>query len=207
MNAITIGIIDDHPLFREGVVRSLTELSGFSIVGEGASRDDARAIACEARPDVLLLDISMPGGGLAAIGEVLSTSPATRVLMLTASEDGDQLMSALQSGARGYILKGVGARSLGEAIRMVHGGARYVSPSMSAKILESTLGTPRESRTPLTSREREVIDLVSQGLSNKHIGLKLDLQEKTVKHHMTQIMAKLGVSNRTEAALTWRSLA
>lgn len=204
MDGIRIGVVDDHPLFREGVVRSLSEISGFSIVGEGASREDARSIAAEARPDVLLLDISMPGGGLVAIGDVLHTSPSTRVLMLTASEEADALMTALSRGARGYILKGVGARGLGEAIRQVHAGRRYVSPLMSAKVLESALHRDDDGKSCLTPREQDVIELVSLGLSNKQIGLKLDLQEKTVKHHMTQILAKLGLSNRTEAALYWR---
>ncbi|ARM88035.1 response regulator CheY-like domain-containing protein [Rhizobium sp. CIAT894] len=204
MTSITIGVIDDHPLFREGVTRSLSEITGFSVVGEGASSDDAAMIAATSRPDIMLLDVSMPGGGLSAIGEVLTRSPTTKVLMLTVSEEVDTLLGALQRGAMGYVLKGVGSRGLAEAIQTVLSGSRYISPTMSTKVMESSLNGGAPDKNSLTPREREVMDLVSQGLSNKHIGLRLNLQEKTVKHHMTQILSKLGVSNRTEAALQWR---
>ncbi len=203
MTSITVGIVDDHPLFREGVTRSLSEIKDFLVVGEGATSDDAAMIAADKHPDVMLVDVSMPGGGLSAIGEILQHSPSTKVLMLTASEEIDTLLGALQRGAMGYVLKGVGSRGLAEAIRMILKGARYVSPAMSAKVVDVSLNK-EPSKNSLTPREREVMDLVGEGLSNKHIGLRLDLQEKTVKHHMTQILTKLGVSNRTEAALRWR---
>jgi two-component system nitrate/nitrite response regulator NarL len=203
MTSITVGIVDDHPLFREGVTRSLSEIKDFLVVGEGATSDDAAMIAADKHPDVMLVDVSMPGGGLSAIGEILQHSPSTKVLMLTASEEIDTLLGALQRGAMGYVLKGVGSRGLAEAIRTILKGARYVSPAMSAKVVDVSLDK-EPSKNSLTPREREVMVLVGEGLSNKHIGLRLDLQEKTVKHHMTQILTKLGVSNRTEAALRWR---
>ncbi|WP_113176910.1 response regulator [Rhizobium sp.] len=203
MTSITVGIVDDHPLFREGVTRSLSEIRDFLVVGEGATSDDAAMIAADQHPDVMLVDVSMPGGGLSAIGEILQHSPSTKVLMLTASEEIDTLLGALQRGAMGYVLKGVGSRGLAEAIRTILKGTRYVSPAMSAKVVDVSLDK-EPSKNSLTPREREVMDLVGEGLSNKHIGLRLDLQEKTVKHHMTQILTKLGVSNRTEAALRWR---
>jgi len=206
MTAITIGIVDDHPLFREGVSRSLSEVDDFVVVGEGASSDDAIRIAAADRPRVLLLDVSMPGGGIKAISAVLSQSPATRVLMLTASEEIETLSAALQSGAAGYVLKGIGSRGLTEAIRAVVRGSKFVSPAMSAKVMERSLGTRSSPKASLTPRELEVMRLVAEGLSNKHIGLRLSLQEKTVKHHMTQILLKLGVTNRTEAAIKWRDL-
>jgi two-component system nitrate/nitrite response regulator NarL len=204
MTAITVGVVDDHPLFREGVTRSLSEMSDFVVIGEGANSEDAAMIASNNRPDVMLLDVSMPGGGLAAISDVLEHSPATKVLMLTVSEEVDTLLGALQRGAMGYVLKGVGSRGLAEAIQTVLSGSRYISPTMSAKVMENSLNGAASDKNGLTPREREVMDLVAQGLSNKHIGLRLNLQEKTVKHHMTQILSKLGVSNRTEAALQWR---
>lgn len=204
MPPITIGVVDDHPLFREGVTRSLAEVSDFMVVGEGTSSDDALLIASNSQPDIMLLDVSMPGNGLSAISAVLSKSPHTRILMLTASEEVDTLVEALQRGAMGYVLKGVGSRGLAQAIRTVFSGARYVSPAMSAKIMERSLSPEASNKSALTLRERDVMDLVAQGLSNKRIGLRLDLQEKTVKHHMTQILTKLGVTNRTEAALLWR---
>ncbi|MBY3116379.1 MULTISPECIES: response regulator [Rhizobium] len=204
MTSITIGVVDDHPLFREGVTRSLSEISGFIVVGEGASSDDAAMIATDNHPDIMLLDVSMPGGGLSAISDVLARSPTTKVLMLTVSEEVDTLLGALQRGAMGYVLKGVGSRGLAEAIQTVMRGSRYISPTMSAKVMENSLNGGTSDKSSLTPREREVMDLVAQGLSNKHIGLRLNLQEKTVKHHMTQILSKLGASNRTEAALQWR---
>lgn len=204
MTAITIGVVDDHPLFREGVTRSLAEVSDFSVVGEGASGEDAINLAAASRPNVLLLDVSMPGGGLDAIGEILSRSPETKVLMLTADEEVDTLSLALQRGAAGYVLKGVGSRALAQAIRQALQGSRVISQAMSAKLVESSLRSAQSPAGQLTPREREVMELVAEGQSNKHIGLRLDLQEKTVKHHMTQILQKLGVTNRTEAAIKWR---
>ncbi|MGO7163452.1 response regulator transcription factor, partial [Rhizobium johnstonii] len=155
MTAITIGVVDDHPLFREGVTRSLSEISGFIVVGEGASSDDAAMIASDNHPDIMLLDVSMPGGGLSAISDVLARSPTTKVLMLTVSEEVDTLLGALQRGAMGYVLKGVGSRGLAEAIQTVLRGSRYISPTMSAKVMENSLhgGTPE--KNSLTPRERE----------------------------------------------------
>ncbi|CAN7232806.1 response regulator transcription factor [Rhizobium leguminosarum] len=201
MTAITIAIVDDHPLFREGVSRTLSEMEDFVIVGEGASADDAATLAVSQRPDVLLLDVSMPGGGIEAISEIAVGSPETKVLMLTASEEVDPLLAALRRGAAGYVVKGIGSRGLAEAIRTVVGGSRFISTTMRAKIVEKSLfGRPGS----LTPRETEVIELVAEGLSNKHIGRRLNLQEKTIKHHMTEILLKLGASNRTEAAIRWR---
>jgi len=204
MASTRIGVVDDHPLFREGVVRSLAENKDFVVVGEGASGADACRIARELNPDILLLDVSMPGNGLSTISDVLDTSPSMKVIMLTASEEVESLVTALRLGALGYVLKGVGARGLIDAITSVLRGSRAVSPAMTAKIMEKSLQRDRSAETLLTPREVEIVDLVSMGLSNKRIGLKLDLQEKTVKHHMTQILTKLGVSNRTEAAMRWR---
>ncbi|MGO7903667.1 response regulator [Rhizobium leguminosarum] len=200
MTAITIAIVDDHPLFREGVSRSLSEIKDFVVVGEGASADDAVTLAASHMPDVLLLDVSMPGGGIGAISEILVRSPQTNVLMLTASEEVDALVAALRRGAVGYVVKGIGSRGLAVAIRTVVGGSRYISPTMRAKVEQSLLDRPAS----LTRRETEVMELVAEGLTNKHIARRLDLQEKTIKHHMTEILSKIGASNRTEAAIRWR---
>ncbi|SDA99679.1 response regulator transcription factor [Sinorhizobium sp. NFACC03] len=204
---IRVAIVDDHPLFREGVTRSLSEIEGFEIVAEGSSKDDATQIAESLGPDIMLMDISMPGGGLEAIPAILKIAPSQKIIMLTVSEDGDDVTTALDRGATGYVLKGVGARALAEVIRTVASGERYVAPTLSAKLLSSR--TPSVSGKSglivgLTPREREVLELVAAGMSNKHIAIQLDLQEKTVKHHMTQIMTKLGVGNRTEAAMVLR---
>ncbi|OCP25124.1 MULTISPECIES: response regulator transcription factor [unclassified Ensifer] len=205
--AIRVAVVDDHPLFREGVTRSLLEIGGFEIVAEGSSRDDALLIAENVHPDVLLLDISMPGGGLNTILPILESSPSQKIIMLTVSETSDDVTAALDRGALGYVLKGVGGRALAEIIRSVAAGESYVTPALSAKLLSNRTRGPGNLSAlvaNLTAREHEVLQLVAAGMSNKHVARKLDLQEKTVKHHMTQIMAKLGVSNRTEAAMVLR---
>ncbi|EJL50661.1 response regulator containing a CheY-like receiver domain and an HTH DNA-binding domain [Rhizobium sp. CF122] len=205
--AIRVAVIDDHPLFREGVTRSLSEIDGFQIVAEGSTKDDAINVAENLQPDVLLMDISMPGGGLNAIAPILETVPLQKIVMLTVSESSDDVTAALNSGAKGYVLKGVGSRALAEIIRSVAAGESYVAPALSARLLSSRSSpAPRRSSAivGLTPREQQVLQLVASGLSNKHVARKLDLHEKTIKHHMTQIMAKLGVANRTEAAMALR---
>lgn len=206
--AIRVAVVDDHPLFREGVSRSLSEMRGFEVVGEGSSSDDAIRLAQEQRPDIVLLDISMPGGGLSTISAILQRRPEQKVVMLTVSESTDDVLRALDSGACGYVLKGVGAKALAEILIAVAAGERYVSPTLSARLLSnlSARGPARKCNpiAELTSRERQVLELVAAGLSNKHVGLKLNLHEKTVKHHMTHILAKLKVRNRTEAAMALR---
>jgi two-component system, NarL family, nitrate/nitrite response regulator NarL len=207
--AIKLAIVDDHPLFREGVVRTLEQIGGFEIVAQGSSRDDALRIAEDQQLDILLMDISVPGGGLSAIGPALERHPDLKIVMLTVSEENQHVMTALQSGARGYVLKGVGSRTLAAILRTVAMGERYVCPQLSARVLvdlssQSTAIEKPDVLAELTSREREILTLVAAGLSNKRIGLQLNLHEKTIKHHMTRILAKLNVSNRTEAAMTLR---
>jgi two-component system nitrate/nitrite response regulator NarL len=204
---IRLAVIDDHPLFREGVARCLRDI-GFEIVGEGSSSDDAVIIAEEKRPDIILMDISMPGGGLGAVRTVLERHPEQKIVMLTVSELTDDVTQALKNGAKGYVLKGVGYRALAEILRTVARGESYVSPTLSARVLSDLSGgsTParRNPVADLNDREREILTLVASGLSNKRIALQLQVHEKTIKHHMTRILAKLHASNRTEAAIALR---
>ncbi|MEF0941451.1 response regulator transcription factor [Rhizobium sp. BR 362] len=205
--AISLAVIDDHPLFREGVIRSLAEIDGFTIVGEGSTKEDAVRIVEDKHPDVLLLDISMPGGGLEALSLIMERMPDQKIVMLTVSEASDDVTTALKNGAKGYVLKGVGSRPLADILRTVASGESYVAPTLSARLISgdgSASLRKADLLRDLTGRESEVLQLVAAGLSNKHIGLKLDLHEKTVKHHMTQIFTKLGVANRTEAAMAFR---
>ena len=207
--AVRIVVVDDHPLFREGVVRSLEEAGGFEIVGQGGSADDAVRLAGEQNPHIILLDISMPGDGLAAARRVNESAPEVRIVMLTVSEAGDDIMAALKEGAKGYILKGIGSAMLADILRAIANGESYVSPSLAARLLvemrNREAGEPVEDPlSSLSRREEEILRLVAVGLSNKEVGLKLDLQEKTVKHHMTRILNKLRVRNRTEAAMFLR---
>jgi DNA-binding NarL/FixJ family response regulator len=205
MPGIRIGVVDDHPLFREGVARSLQEIGGFEVVGEGSSGDEALHITAQQRPDILLMDISMPGGGLAALASIRERYPDQKIVMLTVSESSDDVSRALQKGAKGYVLKGVGSRVLADILRQVADGRSYVSPDLSARLLSNIPETDTVARrlAQLTGRESQILDLVSRGLSNKHVAIQLDLQEKTVKHHMTRILAKLKVGNRTEAAIVY----
>ncbi|MGX5800547.1 response regulator [Bradyrhizobium sp. Arg314] len=202
--SIRIAIVDDHPLFREGVARSLSEIGGFELVGEGASAEDAERLVRASTPDILLLDISMPGGGLNALAGILSATPDQKIVMLTVSETNADVAQALKAGARGYVLKGVGSKALAEILRDVAGGQSYISPSLSARLLSDLLqptGSKPDPLSQLTGREAEILKLVAEGLSNKEVAARLSLQEKTVKHHMTRVLAKLNVRNRTEAAL------
>ena len=205
---IRLAVIDDHPLFREGVTRSLVEVGGFEVVGEGSTTEDAVRLARQTSPDIVLLDISMPGGGLNAIAPILSHRPSQKIVLLTVSEGSEDLAAALNSGAQGYVLKGVGSRTLAEILKSVAAGERYVSPTLSARLL-TALSTASQASplADLSTREREILTLVADGLSNKRIGLQLNLHEKTIKHHMSRILATLKVSNRTEAAMVLRDLA
>jgi two-component system nitrate/nitrite response regulator NarL len=206
---IKLAVVDDHPLFREGVTRALSEIGGFEVVGEGSTKEDALRITERHRPDVVLMDISMPGGGLSAIPLILERYPDQKIVMLTISEARDDIIAALNSGARGYVLKGVGARALAEILRTVASGEKYVSPTLSARLLTDLAAKSASSAqagvlAELTSREREILTLVATGLSNKQVALQLNLHEKTVKHHLTRVFGKLNVSNRVEAAIALR---
>ncbi|BCG69700.1 DNA-binding response regulator [Mesorhizobium sp. 113-1-2] len=211
IGVIRIAIVDDHPLFREGVTRSLSEIGGFEIVGEGATAQDAERIASTVQPDILLLDISMPGGGLAAVASILTDHPAQKIVMLTVSEANADVTKALNAGVQGYILKGVGSRALADILHNVAAGESYLTPTLSARLL-SDLQSPHpadgvaDRLRHLTERQTEILRLVAEGLSNKEVALRLELQEKTVKHHMTGVLSKLHVRNRTEAALMMREL-
>jgi DNA-binding NarL/FixJ family response regulator len=205
---IRVVIADDHPLLREGVARTLEESGLFSVVGQCGSAEEAMALAESLRPDVALLDISMPGSGLFAARSIGERVPEVKVVVLTVSEAGDDIMEALRAGARGYVLKGVGSAALVEILSNIARGESYVSPSLAARLLtEMRIGraNDKDPLADLTRREEQILRLVADGLSNKEVGLKLDLQEKTVKHHMTRILNKLHVRNRTEAAVLLRS--
>ncbi len=206
IDSIHVVIVDDHPLFRQGVRQTLASAPGIDVLAEGQSADDAIQLASELLPDILLLDIRMPGGGLVAAQVVASRSPVTKIVMLTASEEEDNLVAALRAGAQAYVLKGVSGRELISILRGVMAGEVYVTPVLAnGMLLEMTGNGSRETALDpldkLTEREHQVLELVTSGLSNREIGERLNLSEKTVKHHMTNILVKLQVRNRVAAAL------
>ena len=200
--SIRVIVADDHPLFREGVINSLQASGDVAVVGQAADAAGALRLAREHLPDVALLDVTMPGGGLQAARDIATACPATRIVMLTVSEDEDDLMAALKAGASGYVLKGVSAQELLRVLREVGRGEVYVAPSLAGYLLRE-MSRPRSADplAELTARERDVLELVAAGRSNQEIGIKLGLAEKTVKHYMTNILAKLQVRSRVEAAL------
>ena len=200
-DTIRLVVADDHPMFRAGVVASLGAAADLDVVAQASDAAEALALTREHLPDIALLDIAMPGGGLNAAREITTACPATRVVMLTVSEDEDDLLAAMKAGASGYILKGSGASELIGVIRSVHAGQVYVAPALAWGLLRE-MSKPRSSPLDeLTVREREVLELVASGLGNQEIGDRLGLAEKTIKHYMTNILGKLQVRSRVEAAL------
>ena len=200
---IEILVVDDHPLFRQGVVHSLEMDPGFKVVGETASGEEALGLARSLLPDVVLLDVSMPGwNGIVTAEKIAMACPATAIVMLTGSDDKDKLLAAFKAGARGYVLKGVSARELAEVVRSAVAGEVYVSSSIAAEMLVSlTQGKAPDPLQELTPREREILALIGTGLTNREIGERVFLSEKTIKHYVTNILQKLQVRSRVEAAL------
>jgi DNA-binding NarL/FixJ family response regulator len=210
---IRIAVVDDHPLFRDGVALTLSRDKGFEVVGQGGSGDQALRIAEDVLPDVMLLDINLPGGGIETVGRLAAVSPVTKVVMLTASENEEHVSAALEAGAVGYVLKGIGAQELMRTIQAIHAGETYVTPALAARLLtrmKARTAPPAKAEIDpvgLTQREEEILDCVANGRTNKEIARELKLSEKTVKHYMTNIMHKLQVRNRVEAALAVRNRA
>jgi two-component system, NarL family, nitrate/nitrite response regulator NarL len=208
---IRIAVIDDHPLFRDGAMQALTNACGMEVVGEGATAADALKLARDLAPDIILLDVVLPGGGVEAAAAIARNCPRVRIVMLTASENEQHVASALQAGARGYILKGSSESEIIETVRAVFRGESYVAPSLGARLLMRTRKhvepIDSDDMCELTSREEEILSLLSRGKTNKEIARGLNCTERSVKHHMTNIMRKSNVRNRVEAALKYRQRA
>lgn len=204
---IQVAVVDDHPLFREGVATTLAACPNIEVVGQGETAEDAIRLAGDLLPDILLLDISMKGGGINAAREISTAYPVVKIVMLTVSEREEDVAASLKAGARGYILKGVSARDLVAAVESIHKGESYVTPTLAANLLlewrdgQGGMDFPTTPFDELTERERQILELLATGCSNKEIARELDLSEKTVKHYMTNILQKLQVRNRVEAAL------
>lgn len=202
---IRIAVVDDHPLYREGVVSTIESHPRMKVVDQGGNAAEAVKIAESMLPDIILLDITMPGTGLKAAAEISAKCPVTKVVMLTVSEDEEDVLEAFRVGARAYILKGVSGDDLTKILESVQSGEVYVTPALASQVLvEMSDGGPsRENNllNVLTEREKQILEYVASGDSNKEIAYELDISEKTVKHYMTNIMQKLHARNRVEAAL------
>lgn len=213
---ITIALIDDHKLFREGVKRILSYEPTFDVVAEADDGSEAKALIEEHEPDVVLMDINMPEvNGIEATRELIEHYPNTKVIILSIHEDETYVTHALQSGAQGYLLKEVDTESLMEAIKVVHEGGSYLHPKVTHNLVEeyrklledkesSTAMKPVEYRKPLhllTRRECQVLQLLSDGQSNRKIAETLVISEKTVKNHVSNILQKMEVVDRTQAVV------
>src|SRR5215470_16817315 len=203
-NPIRTAVIDDHPLFREGVAKLLARTPGIEIVGDGSTASEAVNIAQQLQPNIILLDLSLPDNGVGAVSTIAREHQGVRIIILTASESETDVAAMLQLGVHGYLLKGCTGQEIVRAVQRVHAGEFYVTPSLAARLLTEMSAPARKSADgseELSSREEIILAQVSKGLTNKEIARALNLREKTVKHYMTHIMQKLGVRNRLEAAL------
>jgi DNA-binding NarL/FixJ family response regulator len=206
VNVTRIAVVDDHPLFREGVVHMLKSVDGIEVVAEGATAADAVRISQEHAPNVMLLDINIAGGGIEAAQNVGRANPDTQIIMLTVSEDEEHVSSALKAGVRGYILKGSSGPELVRVVQAIASGNSYVAPNLAARLLAKKKERIDTAEDPddLTAREAEVVAFLRRGMSNKEIARAFNCTERTVKHHMTNIMQKLNVRNRVQVALRYQ---
>ncbi|RLP91369.1 MULTISPECIES: response regulator transcription factor [unclassified Micromonospora] len=197
---ISVLLVDDHPVVRAGVRGMLAGEPDIEVVGESASAVEAVTAVRAVRPDVVLMDLRMPGvDGAAATAEVLAVAPGTRVVVLTTYETDGDILRAVEAGAAGYLLKDVSRAELVDAVRGAARGETVLAPSVAGRVLRQ-LRNPRPAT--LSPREVDVLRLVAQGLSNGEIGLRLHITEATVKTHLLRAFAKLGVTDRTAAVTT-----
>jgi DNA-binding NarL/FixJ family response regulator len=195
---IRVLIVDDHPVVREGLAAVLEDAKDVRVVGALGSAEEALASVAAGPPDVVLLDLELPGmNGVDAIPRLTAAAPRSRIIVLTAYDTEERVLGALKAGAAGYLLKGAGAAEIVQAIRAVAAGGSYLTPRVAARVV-ARVNAPRRSGT-LSDRERQVLRLVARGRANKQIARDLGITERTVKFHMTSIFNKLGADNRAQA--------
>ncbi|MDO9417827.1 response regulator transcription factor [Pararhizobium sp.] len=202
---ITVAFVDDHPVLLEGLVSLYSGKDDLTIVGRGSNAVDALKIAEQLVPDVLVVDLSMPGDSLAAIEIISRTMPNTKVVIFTAASSIEMAVKALNSGASGYVLKGSTAEDLHNAIVAVHNGDTYMTPGFATKVIMSMKTAEIRQKAfntkRLSAREEQIVHCLMKGRTNREIAVSLDISEKTVKHYMTVLMQKLDVRNRVEVVL------
>jgi NarL family two-component system response regulator LiaR len=201
---ISILIIDDHPMVREGLRAFIASRTNFEVIGEAVDGAEGVDLAMKLQPDVILMDLMMPGlSGVEAIHRIKQMTPAARILVITSFSDDDKIIAAIRAGALGYLLKDSSPQDLLKAIQDVYAGESSLHPMIARKLIKE-LNRPTENIHPidiLTSREIEVLGMVAQGLSNQEIAQKLNLSALTVRSHISNILSKLHLENRTQAAL------
>jgi NarL family two-component system response regulator LiaR len=204
-DAIRVLLVDDHAVVREGLRNFLALQDGLEIVGEACDGNEAIEQAQRLEPNVILMDLVMPGlDGIGAMRQLRARSPASRVIVLTSFLEDERVLPAIQAGAAGYLLKNVAPAELARAIRAAHAGEAIIDPTAAARLVHAIADDARpriEEPERLTRRERDVLELIARGQSNKRIALELGISEKTVKTHVGHLLAKLGVTDRTQAAL------
>jgi len=196
---IRLLVVDDHPVVREGLVALLQDEPDFEVVDAAGSAEVALRLVEQLHPDVVLLDLELPGiDGVTAIPQVTTLAPETRVVVFSAYDSSERVLGAIKAGAKGYLLKGATGDELVQAIRTVHAGGTALQPRI-AEILVTSVRGPHQSGPALSRREQEVLQLLAQGLANKQIARALTISERTVKFHVTSIFNKLGADNRAQA--------
>lgn len=208
--SVRVLVVDDHPLFRDGVVTALTDADDLEVVGEAQDVASAIAATGELGPDVVLMDLNLPdGSGIDAVRALAASHPDVRVLVMTMSTDDDAVVAAMRAGARGYVVKGASRRDLVESVRAVASGGAVFSPVVADRLAGYFTGLAavpgREAFPQLTDREREVLELLARGLDNRGIARELCLSDKTVRNHVSNTLAKLDVASRSEAVLRARN--